>query len=125
MKIHVKKVRIGFLYAFALFALNTFFSLQHAQAQCAFNMKAEVEVTENDQKNIVVELTEGEDGAYTFYLYNMLTMKGEFDEIVQMNVRRNAVVTVFRNVSPSKYMIMGEIEGCRKSLTDVNGLDLK
>lgn len=125
MKIHVKKVRNGILYAFALFALNTFFSLQHAQAQCAFSMKAEAEVTDNGQRNIVVELTEGEDGTYTFYLYNVLTMKGEFDEIVQVNVRRNAPVVVFRNVSPSEYMIMGEFEGCRKSLTDVNGLDLK
>ncbi|MCC5931564.1 MAG: hypothetical protein JJU28_20120 [Cyclobacteriaceae bacterium] len=125
MKIHVKKVRIGFFYAIALFALSTCFSLNHAHAQCAFTIKAEVEVTDNGQKNIVAELTEGEEGAYSFYLYNVLTMKGEFDEIVQINVRRNVPVTVFRNLSPSEFMIMGEFEGCRKSLTDVNGLDLK
>ena len=114
---------IGLVIAFAV-VLTT---VEVATAQCDLSFKFKVEHTQNGQNNgkILLQLEKGE-GPFTLRLFDLNAGNSEFLATRKFkNFSTTRYKVVFDKLKPSDYLVRIENNDCKKSLTGIEGLQIK
>ena len=113
----------GLLIAF-VFVVISFNSLF---AQCDLSFKYKVEHTSEGKSNgkISMQLESG-DGPYTIKIFDLKGTSGEFLETKEFSTFSSVNYrVVFDKLKPSEYLIRIENSQCKKSLTGIEGIQIK
>ncbi|MCG8306103.1 MAG: hypothetical protein MI975_01850 [Cytophagales bacterium] len=113
----------GLLLAFAL----VFISFEAIRAQCDLSFKYKVEHTSGGNHNgkILLQLESGE-GPFTIRLFDLNAGTSEFLATKKYTTfSSTGYKVVFDKLKPSDYLVRIENNECKKSLTGIEGLQIK